>query len=341
MDTEEDVLHLKDLPTFDGLLRAERERALADVSHGAVLENPARAAALRGPATRPRARAQADSGRPRRVLLRTRTVAAARYGRRPRRNPRAVESAHGHPRPDFSCTSSRTRPRRSWTPRRRSSRCRWSSTPGVTTRPSRRGVLYAARLMTRMHAFVRYLLTESGWGDQVDEAPLAAFDDPTWEPGEGTEDHTSRGCGGWSGGSGARGVRCPGPAARPLLHAAARLRAALDDRVRPTLRRWLSGAVRNGATKAACVLHAHLAYLHWSTPSWRLDRRATQTVLTAQAYILVNHSFHDATEGGAKLRGGKKRRRRRRRGLRVRADGDIRSVPTATPRRLDVDAEQP
>jgi len=39
---------------------------------------------------------------------------------------------------------------------------------------------------------------------------------------------------------GARGVRCLTAAARSLLHAAARLRAALDCRVRPTLRQGLT-----------------------------------------------------------------------------------------------------
>ena len=100
-------------------------------------------------------------------------------------------------------------------------------------------------------------------------------------------------------------MRTPPAAAQPLLHAAHRLRVALDDRVRPTLRRWLATAVRDGAQKAACSLHAHLAYLHWSTPPAALTRRGAQALLTAQAYILVNHVFVDATDGAhSKLRAG-------------------------------------
>ena len=57
--------------------------------------------------------------------------------------------------------------------------------------------------------------------------------------------------------------------------------------------------------KAACSLHAHLAYLHWSTPPAALTRRGAQALLTAQAYILVNHVFVDATDGAhSKLRAG-------------------------------------
>ena len=304
VDTEEDVLHLKDLPTFDGLLRPSESELLLTYLTAPYLRIPL---ALRHFADPQRVRALGHKqiqG----------VLDACFFEPGPWQPPGTVAVPAEIPAPSRAHMATpaglllhelSNAPAPLVDAAEEILALSLELDTGRHDAPVAAGVLYAARLMTRMHAFVRYLLTESGWGDQVDEAPLAAFDDPTWEPGEGTEDHTSRGCGGWSGGSGARGVRCPGPAARPLLHAAARLRAALDDRVRPTLRRWLSGAVRNGATKAACVLHAHLAYLHWSTPSWRLDRRATQTVLTAQAYILVNHSFHDATEGGAKLRGGK------------------------------------
>ena len=170
--------------------------------------------------------------------------------------------------------------------------------------PCAAGLLYAVRLMTRMHCFVRYALVESGLGAEVD-----GVDDEltvnSAQSGERLNEKTNVGPGGWAGGSGARGVRCPPAAAAPLLHAAHRLRRALDDRVLPCLRRWLHNAVRSGENRAACCIHAHLAYLHWCTPPRLITRRAAQTLLTAQAYILVNHRFVDAAEAGAgaKLRG--------------------------------------
>ena len=180
--------------------------------------------------------------------------------------------------------------------------------------PCAAGLLYAVRLMTRMHCFVRYALVESGLGAEVDgvEAPSTnpgsgAFSESRGETIDETTDTLGPGPGpgGWAGGSGARGVRCPPAAAAPLLHAAHRLRRALDDRVLPCLRRWLHNAVRAGENRAACAIHAHLAYLHWCTPPHAITRRAAQTLLTAQAYILVNHRFVDAAEAGegSKLRG--------------------------------------
>ena len=172
--------------------------------------------------------------------------------------------------------------------------------------PCAAGLLYAVRLMTRMHCFVRYALVESGLGGEVDGVEASgpggfseSFSESRGSPGPGP------GPGGWAGGSGARGVRCPPAAAAPLLHAAHRLRRALDDRVLPCLRRWLHNAARAGENRAACAIHAHLAYLHWCTPPHAITRRAAQTLLTAQAYILVNHRFVDAAEAGAgsKLRG--------------------------------------
>ena len=48
--------------------------------------------------------------------------------------------------------------------------------------PCSAGLLYAVRLMTRMHSFIRFLLTESGWGDEVDAEPVDAYADTDWEP---------------------------------------------------------------------------------------------------------------------------------------------------------------
>ena len=42
--------------------------------------------------------------------------------------------------------------------------------------PVAAALLYAARLMTRMHAFVRFLLAESGWGrSKSDGLPPESF----------------------------------------------------------------------------------------------------------------------------------------------------------------------
>jgi hypothetical protein len=38
--------------------------------------------------------------------------------------------------------------------------------------PCAAGLLYAVRLMTRMHSFIRFLLTESGWGAEVGRCRL-------------------------------------------------------------------------------------------------------------------------------------------------------------------------
>ena len=53
-------------------------------------------------------------------------------------------------------------------------------------------------------------------------------------------------------------------------------------------------AVRGGATRPACMLHAHLAYLHWSTPPGALTRRSARR---PSRRILGNHPFYDAEDG--------------------------------------------
>merc|ERR1739841_230867 len=73
--------------------------------------------------------------------------------------------------------------------------------------PCAAGLLYAVRLMTRMHCFVRYALVESGLGAEVDGVEASSDD----RGGSGAFAEESRespgpgpGPGGWAGGSGAR-----------------------------------------------------------------------------------------------------------------------------------------
>ena len=53
--------------------------------------------------------------------------------------------------------------------------------------PVSAALLYSARLMTRMHAFIRFLLVESGWGKEVDGVEFQKEDD-VFETDEDAED---------------------------------------------------------------------------------------------------------------------------------------------------------
>ena len=76
----------------------QRERAPPHVPHRAVSSHPARAPPLCRPATRSRARTRRHTGRPRRVFLRTGSVATPGIGGGARGGARALARAHGHPR---------------------------------------------------------------------------------------------------------------------------------------------------------------------------------------------------------------------------------------------------
>jgi hypothetical protein len=314
VDTEEDVLHLTNLPTFDGLLRPSESELLLTYLTAPYLRVPL---VLRHFADAQRVRAL---GHPEIQGV----LDACFFEPGPWQPPGKVEVPACIPAPSRAHMATPAglllhelgnAPAPLVDAAEDILAMSLELDTGRHDAPVSAALLYSARLMTRMHAFIRFLLVESGWGKEADfpeefQKRENVFE--TDEDAEASEDddessqnslETGPGPGGWAGGSGARGVRCPAAAARPLLHAAHRLRVALDDRVRPTLRRWLATAVRDGAQKAACSLHAHLAYLHWSTPPAALTRRGAQTLLTAQAYILVNHAFTDATDGGAsKLR---------------------------------------
>ena len=327
VDTEEDVLHLADLPTFDGLLRPSESELLLTYLTAPYLRIPLVLRHFADP-QRVRALGHAEIQG---------VLDACFFEPGPWQPPGSIDVPAEVPAPSRAHMATpaglllhelANAPAPLVDAAEEILALSLELDTGRHDAPVSAGLLYAARLMTRMHAFIRFLLVESGYGNEVDDLidaeeggveGIGAGEDAAAERDDsaGATTRTAiaalsskKGPGGWAGGSGARGVRAPPGAARPLLHAAARLRSALDDRVRPTLRRWLAVAVRCGSTRAACALHAHLAYLHWSTPASRVTRRCARTLLTAQAYVLVNHPFADAAEPSEGSAGGASKARK-------------------------------
>ena len=126
--------------------------------------------------------------------------------------------------------------------------------------PAVPGVLFATRALTRMLAIITTLMEQEH------------IEDPKMKT---------------------RGVQPPPKSNKSLENAKERVNKVISARVRPVIRRWLNRAAKCGAVRAACALHAHLAYTYYWTKLEDYDMDASTTLFTAQAYIFVNHVFLD------------------------------------------------
>ena len=96
-----------------------------------------------------------------------------------------------------------------------------------------------------------------------------------------------------------RGLACDAATVEELRGCQQRLREQLDTRVFPMLERWGVLATRDNRIQLACTVHAHLLFLFKNIGAAEtLDRRIVSTLLTSQAFVMVNYSFDiEAKEG--------------------------------------------
>ena len=134
--------------------------------------------------------------------------------------------------------------------------------------PSAQGVLFACRMLTRLMAFIEVIFRANSL-------------DPEFTTSTGFT----------------RGLECSKESLVSLTEIKTRIKKALFERCRPVLRRWLRHAVKKNAVRPACALHAHLAYMYYWTPKCEIDKQAASTILTAQQYIFVNYQFVDTPDG--------------------------------------------
>ena len=134
--------------------------------------------------------------------------------------------------------------------------------------PSAQGVMFAVRMLSRLLAFVEFIIKANSL-------------DPDFTTSVGYT----------------RGLECSRQTLMSLEEVKMRMKKALFEKARPVLRRWLRHAVKKNAIRAACALHAHLAYMYYWTPKSEINKEAASIILTAQQYIFVNYHFIDTPDG--------------------------------------------
>lgn len=71
-----------------------------------------------------------------------------------------------------------------------------------------------------------------------------------------------------------------------------KLRYKLDTAIYPMLEQWCEVATKNREMQLACVFHAHMAYLYLGVREIDLNKRSVQAILISYIFVTVNFRFH-------------------------------------------------
>ncbi|KAL1504687.1 hypothetical protein AB1Y20_008467 [Prymnesium parvum] len=150
-------------------------------------------------------------------------------------------------------------------------------------------IMYALRLAVRVEEYAQYL--ERLTHNSADaERQLPAGKAPFAYPGERPAKVGSGGAPELSGLARVLGERLSisAQARAELVQGRLSIREKLDGTVVSMLRGWFSRAVREQQVEIACTVRAHLAYLHRNEVAGDLDRRAVATILVSQVFLSTN-----------------------------------------------------
>lgn len=308
VDTEEDVLHLKKLPDFDGTLRGSDAELLLSYLTAPYLRIPL---LLRFFATPERISAL-GSRELQSVLHSSVFEPGARLPPGPRLPPVTA--------PDMD----RARLATSCGLLFNELACSPAAAAGCVARllelaldldlgkwsdVSSRIVLSAVRLAVRVESFMLFLLRHSEWADAHKAIPEFTLDLHT-QSADGSADGAGAlaapppevpslwGQASWA--TVVRGLELAPGAADALLAGHARLRGLLEGRASMIMERYLSQALVEKQELRACTLHCHLALFHGSAGELLpggLTKKAVTAVLCAQAFLAAHYEFEDPTGG--------------------------------------------
>ena len=151
-------------------------------------------------------------------------------------------------------------------------------------------VLYVVRLIVRVEAFLLFVVRHSKWHHTQSSAGEAYVTRSGFE-------------------SSVRGLLCDDATVKALAATQQRMRKALNLDVYPMLENWLQRTTKDESGQA-CVLHAHLALLFSNVTASQLDRGIVSTFLCAQIFLTMNYRFDVdvKADDGAAVSGAKKTR---------------------------------
>lgn len=148
--------------------------------------------------------------------------------------------------------------------------------PGRYNPVSCPAILYIVRLAIRIEGYMLYAISHHDWdmknADAADGAPVAEL------TGAMGETHV-------------RGLSANSATIDFLKSYQKKLRARLEGEVFSMLEHWIVRAQRDKSVHSMCILRAHLAYIYKHTPTEDLDFKSVSTLLSSQVYLMSNFMF--------------------------------------------------
>lgn len=103
-----------------------------------------------------------------------------------------------------------------------------------------------------------------------------------------------------------RGLECDKEQIAEVKECQQKLRALFDDKLFKMVARWIKISKKDGLTLQACILHAHLAYLHRNVEYNELNPKVVFASLACQIYLFNNFKFDIDLNPDAEAKKGRK-----------------------------------
>ena len=132
-------------------------------------------------------------------------------------------------------------------------------------------ILYVCRLIVRVEAFMLYIINHNHG---------LSMTGATWK-------------------SYVRGLELSPRQLKMLQDKRRQIRQLINEQVFPMLDRWCEHCTKSDEIDKACILHAHLAFLFFHLPAEELNRNIVATILAAQIFLTTRYRYDLAAENGA------------------------------------------
>jgi hypothetical protein len=88
-----------------------------------------------------------------------------------------------------------------------------------------------------------------------------------------------------------RGLRCGEDVIKEALDCQQKIRSLLEEKIFKVIARWIKKSKRAGKYGQACMLHAHLAFIHRNVEADELSPRVVFTILASQIFLFNYYKY--------------------------------------------------
>ncbi|PRP79727.1 hypothetical protein PROFUN_12661 [Planoprotostelium fungivorum] len=148
--------------------------------------------------------------------------------------------------------------------------------PGCYTEEAGFMILYVIRLLVRIEGFMIFFISHSEWDRSMVSKSM-------WE-------------------GFARGLETTPDFIRIMRNKRKELRGLMDEQVYPMLERWVEHAIKVDDLPTACLLYAHLAYLFLHSSYDELTPSNVVTLLSSQIFLNSHYHFNSQNDTGKKMK---------------------------------------